>query len=359
MSYHETYEFFAIDRCLSPPEMRALRAISTRATITPARFHNFYNWSGLKGDPFGMLGRYFDLFVHTGNGRPDWGMLRFPADSVDLPRWRPYVTVQRGARRSARVASVMAVRDMLILDMAPAEDAMLHETRSGHRESPDDEWYDDEWYGNERYDDEIYEMSMDEASWPVPLALVRADLLVGDLRPLYLLWLLSVQCGERRAAAIEPPRPPGGAPMTGSLYLFSEFLRLNPDLLAAALDAPPAEPRTAGQLLEAARAHEAERERAEVARAAAERSKRLASLARRQEAEWSEIDELLGAPKVLPSVYSDVIKRLTDLRELGVDRGEEAVFQERLRALLERRGSKATLLRHVREAHLTGGGEGG
>jgi hypothetical protein len=32
VGYHETYEFFAIDRHLTPAEMRALRSISTRAT---------------------------------------------------------------------------------------------------------------------------------------------------------------------------------------------------------------------------------------------------------------------------------------------------------------------------------------
>lgn len=96
MSYHETYEFFAIDRRLTPAEMRALRAISTRATITPARFYNFYDWGGLKGEPREMLRRYFDLFVYTGNGLPHMGMLRFPADRVDRRRWRPYVAEQRG-----------------------------------------------------------------------------------------------------------------------------------------------------------------------------------------------------------------------------------------------------------------------
>ncbi|MBK5189527.1 MAG: hypothetical protein JJD97_14890, partial [Gemmatimonadaceae bacterium] len=72
MSYHETYEFFAIDQCLTPTAMRTLRVISSRATITPARFYNSYDWGGLNGDPREILRRYFDLFVHTGNGRPEW-----------------------------------------------------------------------------------------------------------------------------------------------------------------------------------------------------------------------------------------------------------------------------------------------
>lgn len=369
MSYHETYEFFALDRPLSPDEMRALRAISTRAVITPARFYNFYNWGELKGNPGEMLTRYFDLFVHTGNGRPDWGMLRFPGDGIDLVRWKPYVAVQHGARRGDRVASVVSTKGVLILDITPDEDSVLPAAHNEYAEDEadedgeldddeDDEWYEeDEWRGSEWYDDEATDMSMDEASWPVPLALVRSDLLAGDVRPLYLLWLLSVQCGERRAATVEPPRPPGELSLTGSLYLFAEFLRLNADLVAVALEAPGDEPRTAGELLAAARSREVERHRAEVERAAAERRKRLDSLAKRQDAEWSEIDELLGAPKVSAAIYRDVIERLTELRELADDRGEEAAFQERLRALLEHRGRKPTLLRHVREARLMRGGE--
>ena len=89
MSYHETYEFFAIDCCLTPAEMRALRAISTRATITPTRFYNFYDWGGLKADPHDLLRRYYDLFVYTASGGARWGMLRFPTDRVEVRRWRP------------------------------------------------------------------------------------------------------------------------------------------------------------------------------------------------------------------------------------------------------------------------------
>lgn len=348
-----------------------------RAVITSARFYNFYNWGGLKGDPREMLARYFDLFVHTGNARPDRGMLRFPAGSVDLGLWRRYVTVQSGDRRTDSAASITAAKDSLILEIAPAEDTVLLAVRSGDREDAEDEWgdeedddgYDDERYDDEDYDDEWYydgsrgddwygdnEMAMDEASWPVSLALVRSALLAGDVRPLYLLWLLSVQRGERRPSALEPPYPPDDAPLTGWLYLFAEFLQLNPDLLAVALDARAAEPRTAAQLLTAARDRRAEREREEAERAAAARRKRLAALEKRQEAEWAEIDQLLDAPKVLATTYRDVIDRLTQLRELADDRGEEASFQERLSALLERFGRKPTLRRHVREARLLRGG---
>ncbi len=98
VGYHETYEFFAIDRPLGAGEMKALRGLSSRATITPTRFYNFYDWGGLKADPRDMLGRYFDLCVYTGEAGVRWGMLRLPAERVDRRRWRAYLPEQRGVR---------------------------------------------------------------------------------------------------------------------------------------------------------------------------------------------------------------------------------------------------------------------
>lgn len=345
MSYHETYEFFAIDQCLTPTAMRALRVISSRATITPARFYNSYDWGGLKGDPHEMLRRYFDLFVHTGNGRPDWGMLRFPANIIDQRRWRPYVAEQRGARPSGRCASVVMAGNRVILSITPCDDAMLHPIDGT---SPDE---DDGWL-----EDEIDETSMDESGWPVPLALVRADLLAGDLRPLYFLWLLSVQRGERRATVVEPPRPPGLERLTGSLYRFAEFLQLNADFLAVGLDADP-EPRTVKELLSAAAARAAQRHGEAVAQAAATRRKRLKALAKRQAGEWSDIDRLLGEPKVKPSIYQDAVRRLTELQELAIDRGAQTDFRKQLHVLLEHHWNKAAFRRRVREASLLGSEE--
>lgn len=247
MSYHETFEFFAIDRCLTVAQMRALRRISTRATITPNRFFNWYDWGGLKGNPREMLRRYFDLFVHTGNGVPDGGMLRFPAGSINIASWRSYVVVPRGKTPPSRAASVVVQGKVAVLSMTPAEDPTLA--------SVDPDEFDD---SNESLRDDE---SADQVSWPVPLALIRSRLLAGDLSPLYLLWLLSVQYGDRRATAAEPPRPPDLDRRDGALNLFAEFLGLNANLLRTALEDPPAAPRSAGQLLDAARSRAVARSR--------------------------------------------------------------------------------------------------
>jgi len=65
MSEYQYYEFLAIDRSLDRAEIAELRALSTRAEITPTRFANEYNWGDFKGSPERMMERYFDAHVYT------------------------------------------------------------------------------------------------------------------------------------------------------------------------------------------------------------------------------------------------------------------------------------------------------
>ncbi len=51
MSEYQSYEVVAFDRPLTAAQMAELRAISTRAEVTKARFWNEYNWSDLAADP--------------------------------------------------------------------------------------------------------------------------------------------------------------------------------------------------------------------------------------------------------------------------------------------------------------------
>ena len=63
MSEHQCYEFVALDRPLTAKQMSELRAISTRAEISPTRFWNEYQWGDLKADPAKLMERYFDAPV--------------------------------------------------------------------------------------------------------------------------------------------------------------------------------------------------------------------------------------------------------------------------------------------------------
>ena len=48
MGEYQYYEFRSIDRPLTDLEMRELRAISTRATISRTSFGNYYTFGDLK-----------------------------------------------------------------------------------------------------------------------------------------------------------------------------------------------------------------------------------------------------------------------------------------------------------------------
>lgn len=68
---------------------------------------------------------------------------------------------------------------------------------------------------------------------------VRAELARGDLRALYLGWLLLVQSGELDDDDTEPPVPPGLGKLSASLESLAEFLRIDGDLLHVAAEASP------------------------------------------------------------------------------------------------------------------------
>ncbi len=66
------------------------------------------------------------------------------------------------------------------------------------------------------------------------LAPLRADVLAGDLRLFYLLWLVAVQDGAYEDDVTEPM--PGLGPMTGSLEALVNFFGLDADLVATAAE---------------------------------------------------------------------------------------------------------------------------
>ncbi|GAA1081439.1 hypothetical protein [Nocardiopsis metallicus] len=78
----------------------------------------------------------------------------------------------------------------------------------------------------------------DFVDFPAGLAViapVRAELLGGDRRLLYLAWLLSVQADdELDDEEMEPPVPAGLGDLSAFLRVVAEFLRIDPDLITVA-----------------------------------------------------------------------------------------------------------------------------
>ncbi len=204
MSEYQYYEFQAIDRPLTAAEMSELRSVSTRARITPTSFVNEYAWGDFKGQPDLWMERYFDVFLYLSN----WGSRRL---KLRLPP-RLLNPATALAYFGSDSAFVNVKSGKVILSFASND-----EEGGG--------WVDGEG-----------QLSS--------LISVRAELARGDLRALYLGWLLRVQAGEIDEQETEPPVPPGLAQLSASLDSLAEFLRIDPDLLqvTAAASPPLADP---------------------------------------------------------------------------------------------------------------------
>ncbi|MCY7340986.1 MAG: hypothetical protein LH603_03780 [Pseudonocardia sp.] len=368
MSEYQYYEFAAVDRPLVARELDALRGLSTRAHITPTSFVNTYEWGSFKGDPRRLVERYFDAFLYLAN----WGtrelVLRFPARLIDLD------TAQRYCRGDS--VSAWSHGDQVIV-------AAVSENEEG----------DFEWGGE------------GELASILP---VRAEVLTGDERALYLLWLLSVQTGEVDEDAVEPPVPGCLDALTGSQAALAEFLRIDRDLIDVAATGSPQRGRpvdgvelwvaglaeidrdallvglmrgddpylraetlrtvwpsggdavggrTAGQLLGAAVARREERERTERERRAARsaeqtrrvevaRRQRLAGLAAEGEAAWARVATRIAEKK--PVGYDAAVELLVDLSEVA----DPVEFARRLDQLRQEHGRKPAFIARLAHAGL-------
>ena len=199
MSEYQYYEFQAIDRPLDEADREALRRLSSRAQITATSFTNEYNYGDFKGDPRQLMKRWFDLHLYVAN----WGtrrfMMRLPKRLFDRDRLD-------GLLMGTDLATVTEAGDSLILDICD--------------DGEDREYVDWE----------------DGSGWLGAMAPLRADLLSGDWRLPYLLWLTGVENGNVRDEALEPL--PGIAPLNGGLQAFAAFFRIDSHLVQAAAEAP-------------------------------------------------------------------------------------------------------------------------
>lgn len=200
MSEYQYYEFQAIDRPLDKSDQEALRNLSSRAQITSTRFTNYYNWGDFRGKPRSMMGRWFDLHLYLAN----WGtrrlMIRIPKRMMDRSRVEEFI------REVEEVELLESGKDLIV-------DIQFYGEESG---------YD--------YLDESGDGRLDS------LAPLRNDLLAGDLRLFYLLWLTAVERDILRDEGREPLS--GIAPLHAPLEAFAEFFGLDPDLVQAAAESP-------------------------------------------------------------------------------------------------------------------------
>lgn len=222
MSEYQYYEFRAVDRPLSDEQMLELRDISSRAEITPTSLTNTYSYGDFRGDPLELLTDYFDAHVYVAN----WGsytfILGFPRAAVDVETLKQYVVVALSDYQDG--LTIQERGDRVLVTFSYSE------------EDGGGGWMDE-----------------DEAkSWMPSMIQLRADIMSGDLRAMYLGWLAGATVNLLEYAgmdedeldeveadlleSVEPPVPDGLGKLSAPLKKLTEFLALDAGLVDVAAE---------------------------------------------------------------------------------------------------------------------------
>jgi hypothetical protein len=198
MSEYQYVAFRAIDGPVSEKNLEFMRRQSSRAEITPWSFDNEYHYGDFRGDAVEMLRRGYDLHVHYANFGIRQLMIRLPNGLPDPEAAKPYF-----------------VKDSLLFLKDKQGQGGILSIEPSHE--PGD----------------LEELEIDDLlDRLVPL---RAEILDGDLRPLYLAHL-AVACDSNHdpEATKEAPVPAGLDKQSDAQLALAEMYGLSKSLIAAA-----------------------------------------------------------------------------------------------------------------------------
>lgn len=204
MSEYQYVAFRAVDGPVSAANLEYMRRQSSRAEVTPWSFDNEYHFGDFGGNPSEMLRRGYDLHLHYANFGIRRLLIRLPQGLPDPKAAKPYLGKE-------------AVR---FLADKQGQGGTL-EIQPDHEPGDLEELYD------------VGEL-LDRL---IPL---RAEILSGDLRPLYLAHLAMSRDGNHDPEeTIEGPVPAGLDQPTDAQRALARLYDLSPALLAAAAQGAP------------------------------------------------------------------------------------------------------------------------
>lgn len=374
MSEYQYYGWEAIDRPLTMRELDDVAQLSshmdevstTRAVVT-------YQWGDFKHNPIQVLHKYFDIFLYDSNFGYRRLAFRIPKKLLDSGAIEPYL-------------------DGEFITLETRDNYHLLELNCN-----DDAGDSDLEYVNS---DQMLNR----------LATLREQIIQGDYRALYIVWLLSITQMEddpETDEILEPPVPQGLNKLDIGLRALLEFFGIDPHLVSAAAGSThPAESnpppdlvaaiptltreemeshltaitngeagavallkkqlaqlagagssiptvplRTAGELLqkkETVRKQEQARTRKEAER---KRIQKLEDLSTRQEQVWEQVASLFCQEK-RAKAYDQATQLLRYLHELSEYKNEPAQYQTRFAGILEAYGKSAAFKDRLRRAGL-------
>jgi hypothetical protein len=198
MSEYQYYEFQALDKRLTQAEQDFINTLSSRVQLTSTTAIFTYSYSDFRHSPKDLLVKCFDIMLYMAN----WGsrqlMFRLPLSLVDLSALEEYALPD--------FISIEIISEYVIIDI--------------------------------NIDDEEGGYWIEGEGWLSKLARIRDDLLQGDYRALYLVWLkaasMSLDIEEIEEDALEPPVPPNLQNLSNPLETLVEFFQIDEDLITAA-----------------------------------------------------------------------------------------------------------------------------
>ncbi len=365
MSEYQYYEFQTIDRLLTEAEQADVGELSSHIEVTASRAVVTYSYGDFRHDPRQVLGRYFDACLYAAN----WGtrrlMFRFPQGLIDLTVVEPYC--HEGVIEFTR----LGVHQILEIQL---------------NEEQGSDWVEAEGVLS-------------------GLVQLRNDILEGDHRCLYLVWLKAVMLEnpEEVVDEREPPVPAGLQKLTPALQRLAQFFDIDPHLIKSAAITSPAKTsaisdkalrqaiarltreecdefllrlaqgeaglglalkhklrgtlemsppsegsprRSVRELLKGARQlreQEAQRHREEAEK---RRIEDLKKLAKRERQAWQEVEALIQR-SYQAKAYDEAVDRLLKLRELAEFQNTQADFRKRASQLRERYQSRHSFIKRL------------
>ncbi len=375
MSEFQIYQFRSLDRPFTEAERREIGSWSsrTRPTANSATFN--YAYGDFPKDVEKVMAQYFDAMLYVSN----WGakrlIFRLPKNLTDAQALTAYTFENDW---SSDYIALQKHSDCYLLDLY-----FNNEEGGG-------------WLEEEDYD--LHDFT--------PL---REDILQGDYRSLYLLWLQFAQNAtaeeeEENKQLTPPPLPANLSKMGPALVALVEFFEIDQDVVAAMKsaspesEAPPLDyPRLIGQLPEEERmawlirlandeprlvlnftkrlrelvpsqpsktsaslslaqitaltdAQRKERTAQEAEAARLVHLQKMKQFAREEVTMWGSI--AANILKATSSSYDQATQMLRDLHDLAVYQGKEADFRVQMAALREQYARRQPLIRRFDKAGL-------
>ena len=203
MSEYQHYEFQALDRPLTKDELSYVRSLSSRVELTSNKVVFVCSFGDFKVDPQKLVERCFDAMLYQASFGIQQVIFRFPRSLLNSTLFAPYCV--------PHFLTVSTTPEHILLNLKIVEEEGLGWIR--------------------------------EEDWLTKLVPLRDDLLRGDLRMLYLAWLIAVQVdlAEDDENLIEPPVPPNLGNLSSALGSFVDLFGLDEDLISAAAESSPFE----------------------------------------------------------------------------------------------------------------------